>query len=134
MDPTISINGLAEALKQCSGIAEQMQKALEVIVRTPHIKSYLALTDPQALKQAQAALGMKPDLYPTDEGYEVANVVIEALNQFVDNSEDCEDDERQCRKVKIAERAIERVEAVLIPLITEAPTYKPHCVGPEGLD
>jgi hypothetical protein len=43
-----------------AGELTELEKALRVLVLTPHIAEYLAAFDPKALEQATAALGLPP--------------------------------------------------------------------------
>lgn len=105
-----SINNLAEALKQCSAIADKMQKALEVIVRTPHIHEYLTVADPKALEQASRALGNPEGHMGGLPSLKNMNLIIEALKLLRDTKAEDTGDEQAQREALNAQHLIERLE------------------------
>lgn len=89
-----------------------MEKALRVLVLTPHIRAYLTVMDPKALAQAQAACG----IVACNEWLELGDVQViwDALQQFADNSDPeeggCVEGSSIHRKHVRARALVERIE------------------------
>jgi hypothetical protein len=95
------------------------EKALKVLIMTPHIRAYLSVMDPKALAQAQAAAGLA-EFNPLPDLRDV-QVIWDALQQFADNSDPeegaIEEGTAEHRKHLRARALVERIEAGMVPLM-----------------
>lgn len=107
-------------LKPCPECqTEAANKALKVLIMTPHIRAYLSVMDPKALEQAQAAAGLA-DYNPLVDLRDM-QVTVDALQQFADNSDPEEgsiEEGTPMHRQHIRARAlVERIEAGMVPLM-----------------
>lgn len=95
-----------------------IEKALRVLVQTPHIYAYLSVMDPKALEQAKASIIELREYNPLPDLRDV-QVIWDALQQFVDNHGELEEVEsiKDVRKAQRAQALIERIEAGMVPLM-----------------